>query len=238
MPSDLPSQTPPGAAAPTGSTAAPTATGANTTGGLTAGSGGTVTDVRRYSAQTGVGSGEKSSAISNSFALAMIVAFAVVAAVMVRQGPGLLQPPPRELVVVPQGSVAATVPAAPVIAANSMLVRAYGSGTVNHAGREARRLGQAGALAALCGLRSRAWVNDVREAIAKQMTAEYPTFDPEVNAVMQMQMHIIASYAAGQETAQQALNERGKETLCTDLPYSPDYRKVLRAGEQANIGSR
>ncbi|MSO90259.1 MAG: hypothetical protein EXR01_01525 [Acetobacteraceae bacterium] len=63
------------------------------------------------------------------------------------------------------------------------------------------------------------------------MAAAYRTFNPDVNALVPMQQHIIVYYLAGQQTAQQALDERGKETISTDRPYLSDYRMAVRAGE-------
>lgn len=217
MPSDLPSQTPPGAAAPIGGNIAPTRSGATRTGRPTAGTSSAATYVRRYSAQNRSfgGRAEEPAGISNSFTLAMLAPL-------------------------PHGgtTVSSAVINAPPVAAVSQFVRAHGAGMVNQSARQAQRVGNAEALAALCGLRSRAWVNNVREALGKQLASEYPTFDPKVNAILQMQQHIMANYAAGQETAQQVLNERGKKTLCADLPYLPDYRTAVRVSEQANIRSR
>jgi len=254
MPSDLPPNQPqqqgsPGTgAAETGEGREARADAASRTAGdrMASSTGTSSADVRRYA---GMGGGEQkqSSAVSNSFALAMIVAFVVVAFVMIRQGPKLVQSQrvlPGAATVAPGATgtgnttptpAARAVSAAPSIDPNSVLARAYGMNALNSASRQARRVGQAVAVAAECGVRTAYWANEVREVIAKAQTERYPSFEDNARTREMLKRFIAQEFIIGQRSTGSVFAERGKQAACDDIRYSPDYRTAVTAGEQAGI---
>lgn len=251
MPSDLPPNQPqqPGTPGTGGTEGGGGSEGRTDTGRQTGGerpAGLSSADVRRYAGMGG-GPQKQSSAISNSFALAMIVAFVVVAFVMIRQGPSLVQSPrvlPGAATVAPgatgTGNVtpppsATAEPGRPSIDPNSALARAYGMNALNSASRQARRVGQAVAVAADCGVRTAYWANEVREVVAKEQTDRYPSFEDNARTREMLKRFIAQEFIVGQKSAGSVFAERGKQSACDDIRYSPDYRTAVRSAEQAGI---
>jgi len=234
MPSDLPPNRPTDPASPMQGHEAGTSTPA--TSDITGGAAGREqadalnADLLRFSG-TGGGGQQKRRGISNSFAWSMMIAVAIIVAVLIRQGPALVEPPPRVLAGVPAANRAApAIASAP--APDEELIRAYGSGTMSTAGREAQRVGQAAALAALCGLRSSGWVSKVRDGLAKEMAERFPTFDNDRQAAAKMHAHLAAHYDSGRAGANRAIAEQGQESVCANIRYSPDFGVATRIANQ------
>lgn len=170
---------------------------------------------------------------SDSYAWAIIIAMALIAAVLIRQGPGLLEPPPRVLAPVSGVTSDPISAAAPLVAAPD-LMRDYGIGAINQAGAIMDRAGRAAEQAIICGVRTRAWVNDAREALASDVIDRFPSFEPERNLSEMMRQYLATRFIASQKRAPQDVAEHGRAYVCDNLPYSPDYGMVVQAAQQAD----
>lgn len=172
--------------------------------------------------------------LSGGVAWVAIIVMALISAALIRQGPGLLEPPPRVLAPVPH----AVLPAPPTAAPDPELVRGFGLGAVNQGGRTAEAAGLAGEQAIICGRRSRAWVNDARDALAKELAGRFPTFEEDPTLARRMRAHLAARFHYGQKLVAPEIAERGQQYVCDNLLYAAEYGMMVRAARQAGVAEQ
>ena len=171
--------------------------------------------------------------LSGSLAWVAIIVMALISAALIRQGPGLLEPPPRVLA---PPNVAGAVPVrSPSAPPDPELLRGFGIGAVNRGTRIIEGAGRVGEQAIICGQRSRAWVNDAREALAKGVADSFPSFDADPALTRLMRQHLAGRFQIGQTLAGQEIAERGRQSVCDNLPYAPEYGMIVRAAQQAGV---
>jgi hypothetical protein len=160
---------------------------------------------------------------TRSFYWTMLIALAGAAVLAIQMGPELIEPPPRALAPSPTAvAQPAPTPTDPALAS------AYGEGALRQAGREARRIGMAGAQAVACTLKSRSWLNELRTAASADITERYPSFDDNARYNALLGQFALEQFDSGQRQGEQDLALRGQQPVCDELPTLPDYRAVDR----------
>ncbi len=176
------------------------------------------------------------SGLSGSAGWGAIVAMALIAAALIRQGPGLIEPPPRALAPA-TGTVAAPLP--PPAVPDAELVRGFGTSAIVQGDRMADRAGRAAEDAIRCGRRSRMWVNDAREVLVKDVASRFLPFEEDPAVQRKFQQYLSGRFQYGQQLAAQDFDSRGgQQAICDNLPYSPDYGLLVQAVQQAAFSSQ
>lgn len=180
-------------------------------------------------------------AASSSVAWGALIAMALIAAVLIRQGPALLEPPPRILTPLPPGvgisvpGPGVTGPGPQAVAAEPALLRAFGTGAINQSGARVARVGRVAEHAIACGLRPRAWVNDARDALVQEIATQYPSFENDAADIPRLRQYLAVRFQHDQQQAPQDLGERGQQEICDNLPYAPEFGQLNTAARQAGI---
>lgn len=116
----------------------------------------------------------------------------------------------------------------PVFLPRPEVVSAYGTGGVVRAEQQARRLGAISEQAVTCGRQAPAWVGQVRNALADDITERMPAFDEDSKNQVWMQEFVRGQFNIGQVMGTRAITARGRDAVCADVQVSLDYAAAAR----------
>lgn len=175
--------------------------------------------------------------IITTLAWLMFVGLLVVGSLIFNSTVVLLESPHEPTIVA--ADVARQPMVAPVnVAPSQTLLQAYGPGILNLAGREARRVGMAGAAAVLCGRQSEEWLSAVRAALPDEMSERYTTYEEDSRIPVMMMEFATAQFRGGEQEAAEDFARRGKDAACADLIQSSDYRAAQSAARRITDASQ
>lgn len=156
---------------------------------------------------------------------AMLLGVFIALALVFDRGIAVVEAPRPRLGVVVSAPIPTRLadPALPIVVARPELAYAYGNGAVIAAERAARQYGTVSAYAVACGRQLPTWPGKVSGALATDIAERLPMFERSITVQAWMRDFVKAQFRAGHLMADHNIATFGKETICAELPLSPDY---------------